>query len=179
MPFEGAGAAGNWTLTLPKAVKTFDYNTISDVIVRLNYTAEEDADFRTAVEESTGVLSTLADTGITQVLSLRHDFPAAWHQLLGGAAQVTIKIESVHLPFFISTFDLQRTRFDILVNTLSADDGAYPTVSFDEKVTTDPGDDDASGMYLLGTSTDAVDIVESHTLAVTSLGGAAVPSVGG
>src|SRR5262249_49322465 len=33
LPFEGAGAISTWTLTLPQKLRTFDYMTISDVIV--------------------------------------------------------------------------------------------------------------------------------------------------
>ncbi|WYZ36402.1 hypothetical protein EsH8_XIV_000002 [Colletotrichum jinshuiense] len=39
-PFEGAGAVSSWRLELPpSAVRTFDYSTISDVILHLRYTA--------------------------------------------------------------------------------------------------------------------------------------------
>ena len=39
MPFEGAGVNSRWQLELPSAVKPFDYRTISDVILRISYTA--------------------------------------------------------------------------------------------------------------------------------------------
>ncbi|MCG8411907.1 MAG: neuraminidase-like domain-containing protein [Bacteroidales bacterium] len=40
LPFEGAGVNSVWSLSLPIAIKQFDYNTISDVILSIQYTAE-------------------------------------------------------------------------------------------------------------------------------------------
>jgi hypothetical protein len=40
-PFEGAGALSRWSLELPTTVKQFDYRTISDVIMHVNYTSLE------------------------------------------------------------------------------------------------------------------------------------------
>src|SRR5207237_6801091 len=34
LPFEGGGAVSTWELSLPDAFRTFDYGTISDVILR-------------------------------------------------------------------------------------------------------------------------------------------------
>ena len=42
MPFEGAGAISDWTLSLPKTLRGFRLRTISDVILHLDYTAEYD-----------------------------------------------------------------------------------------------------------------------------------------
>jgi hypothetical protein len=39
--FEGAVAVSTWTLMLPKQFRTFDYITISDVILHMKYTARE------------------------------------------------------------------------------------------------------------------------------------------
>ncbi len=42
LPFEGCGAISSWKLELPViAVKQFDYNTISDVIVHIRYSAKD------------------------------------------------------------------------------------------------------------------------------------------
>jgi hypothetical protein len=38
LPFEGAGAISTWTLSLPTN-RSFDYATISDVILHMRYTA--------------------------------------------------------------------------------------------------------------------------------------------
>jgi hypothetical protein len=41
LPFEGAGAESTWKLDLPKDYRTFDYNTISDVILHIRYSARQ------------------------------------------------------------------------------------------------------------------------------------------
>lgn len=41
LPFEGAGAVSQWHLKLPDNWKQFDYQTISDAILHLRYTARE------------------------------------------------------------------------------------------------------------------------------------------
>jgi hypothetical protein len=40
-PFEGVGVISDWTLELPSEVRHFDYNTISDVVLRIQYTASD------------------------------------------------------------------------------------------------------------------------------------------
>ena len=39
LPFEGAGAISSWNLALPAQLRSFDYSTISDVILHIRYTA--------------------------------------------------------------------------------------------------------------------------------------------
>jgi hypothetical protein len=41
LPFEGAGVISDWRLELPSAFRQFDYGTISDVVIHVNYTARE------------------------------------------------------------------------------------------------------------------------------------------
>jgi len=41
LPFEGAGAISEWSLELPSEVRQFDYNTISDIVIHVKYTARE------------------------------------------------------------------------------------------------------------------------------------------
>lgn len=175
MPFEGAGVNSQWQLSLPKAVKAFDYSTINDVILRISYTAEEDSGLRTTVESTTGVLTQLTDEGITRTLSLRSDFPDAWSALVAGAphASTTIDVGEVCVPFLLSSFDLAMTPFDLLVGKL--DVGAtYAKIDFDDNGTTEAGADATSGLYRLG-RTKAVDFVGTHTIRITDWGSVAAP----
>jgi hypothetical protein len=178
MPFEGAGAASTWNLTLPKVVKAFDYNTITDVVLRVSYTAEQDDDLKVAMEGATGVLAKLSATGVTRMLSLRRDFPDVWYKLVGGASDVTIDVQDFHLPFFMSTFKLEQASFDLLVSKLASSTATYPKVKFDTPDTSAPGNDASSGLYLLGRSV-PVDVVAKHTVTVTSLGSAGIADAGG
>lgn len=51
MPFEGAGAISDWQIELPKTFRAFDYDSISDVIMRIAYTAETDGVLKNDVQD--------------------------------------------------------------------------------------------------------------------------------
>jgi hypothetical protein len=169
MPFEGAGVNSTWQLSLPSAVRPFDYRTISDVILRISYTAEENDGLRQAAEQATGVIAQLTATGVVRTLSLRTDFPDAWNMLVEGAAQVDIDVRAVHIPFFMSTFDLAQAQFDLLVEKQPGQNPTYPTVLFNGAATTNPAADGSSGLYSLG-RTQSGAVVATHTLRVQNLG---------
>ncbi|MFJ8476351.1 neuraminidase-like domain-containing protein [Kitasatospora sp. NPDC094011] len=111
LPFEGSGAVESvWKLELPAQLRAFDYDTISDVVLQINYTALDDDAFRATVESRVvGELTQYAtSTGLLRLFSLRHDFPAAWQQLTaaagGGAGTGTTSFEvtAQHFPYFLS-----------------------------------------------------------------------------
>ena len=83
LPFEGAGVESEWFLQLTSASPQFDYSTISDVIIHLQYTARESAHL---VEGAKAYLKnsilTAGSPGqpINKLFSLRHDFPSEWHR---------------------------------------------------------------------------------------------------
>ncbi len=139
----------------PAAAPTFDYGTISEVSLRISYTAEENLDLRTAAELPGGVLSALSNDGVMRVLSLANDFrPSGTSSFDGAQTEATIEIEPIHIPFFMSAFDLEPTSFDVLAEKQPA---AYPTITFGPPATTGgvptalastapAGSDEASGM---------------------------------
>lgn len=104
LPFEGKGAIGTWRLELPTAIRQFDYDTISDVILHLRYTARDGGStLRGLVEDSlrellNEMLVDAARTGLFQAYSLRHQFPDEWWQLVQQqSTELTIAPE--HLPY--------------------------------------------------------------------------------
>lgn len=83
LPFELAGAVSSWQLDLPGQTKdglrTFDYDTISDVILHLRFTARQgnpsaarERLLKLAKGQSGG------DAGRVRLFSLRHEFGTAW-----------------------------------------------------------------------------------------------------
>jgi hypothetical protein len=105
LPFEGAGAISKWSLALPSTFRAFDYHTISDVIVRIGYTAEYDEGLRTDVEAAASTVAQslrqqLETTGLPLYLSLRQDDPEAWRMLIDSptATTVTVNVDARHLP---------------------------------------------------------------------------------
>jgi hypothetical protein len=78
LPFEGAGADTTWQLELPVDFKTFDYNTISDVILHVRYTARDGGDSLKSAAATAA--NALVRTGqpLQRFFSLRHEFPTEW-----------------------------------------------------------------------------------------------------
>jgi hypothetical protein len=98
MPFEGAGAVSGWLLQLPRAFRSFDYQTINDVIVHIAYTAEHDDLLRQGVEEASGLvegalLRTLRTRPLARTFSLRQDFSTAFNRIVHSAPGTPVKIE--------------------------------------------------------------------------------------
>jgi len=112
MPFEGAGAVSSWHVALPRTVRSFDYSTISDVILHLSYTAEHDEDLRDlwdgTARDLLDLLRAVPDPAgdgplLVHRFSLRTDFPDAFHRLLTGPAGTAVgfAIDERHLPLFV------------------------------------------------------------------------------
>jgi hypothetical protein len=122
MPFEGAGAVSRWRLDLPSAVRPFDYHSITDVILNLSYTAQEDGTLREQVEERTAaaadsLLNHLRGSDLVRVFSLRQEFSSAFTRLLRSPAntQVTLEIGDRHFPLFLSGRQLTVSSADLVL----------------------------------------------------------------
>ena len=137
MPFEGAGALSAWDLSLPETIRVFDYNTISDVILHLSYTAEFDGKLRDSLEsEERAQMARLLEVlrakdpdpeapetdpdpqpPLTRVFSLRYDFPDVFSRLVGSPAntEITFSIEQRHFPFFLVGRALKATHASLKV----------------------------------------------------------------
>jgi hypothetical protein len=75
-PFEGMGVDAIWQLELPKAANPFDYRTIADVLLTIEYTALNSFDYRQEVLRSQDRLFS-GD----RAFSVRDDFPDSWYDL--------------------------------------------------------------------------------------------------
>jgi len=105
LPFEGTGAIATWQIELPATFQQFDYDTISDVVLHVRYTARDGgSSFKNLVE---GVLKDLLNemvlaanrTGLFQAYNLRQQFPNEW-QLLKQRGSTDLTIDLDHLPLF-------------------------------------------------------------------------------
>ncbi len=89
LPFELAGAISRWRIELPKDTNAFDFDTISDVILNLNYTARDGGKpLQAAARDALGLLpwtaanTSAASTDLLRLFSLKHEFPTEWHRFL-------------------------------------------------------------------------------------------------
>lgn len=107
LPFEGSGVIGTYALELPQTLRSFDYGTISDVVLHFRYTARDGGGaLRTlaanTLRERLNVLALKTGrTGLFQAFDLRRDRPDVWDRLT-TAGSATLEITTGDLPYFTS-----------------------------------------------------------------------------
>ncbi len=110
LPFEGAGVVSTWRLELPSGFRQFDYDTISDIIFHINYTAlEGGSKFKQDREEVlktslNKLVEVFGETGLARAFSFRHDFPNEWYRLRQGH-EVSLTIGLDRFPYFASVLE--------------------------------------------------------------------------
>ena len=146
LPFEGSGAISKWKIelngkyVLPEENKItdfsqFDYNSISDVIIHLRYTAREDAGkFRANAIEHLNDYFTheleKAPQPFMRLFSLRHDFPDAFHQLLnlpGNIQNTEIQISKNHFPIIFNNRTITANKTQVFIRPKSGQTITAPT----------------------------------------------------
>ncbi len=81
LPFEGTGAVSTWELSLPKQTNRINFDTISDVIITLSYTALDGGDkFR----EDVTSLEPLKQYSEAYYFNLKQAFPGEWHTFMNS-----------------------------------------------------------------------------------------------
>lgn len=142
LPGEYKGVISTWQLDLPAEFRPFDYNTISDVILHLRYTARDGGgDLKNAATASlTDALNQIrlmnSSEGLSRLFSLRRDFPMEWHRLThpanaDGDSEVQLRIAKNRFPFLFSARDteIQVEQVDgLLVPAEEAEDPEFPKV---------------------------------------------------
>lgn len=76
LPFEGQGVDGTWQLRLPKASNRFDFRTMADVLITMEYLCLHNFDYgQQVIQQLKPTLQ--AD----RAFSFRNQFPDAWYDL--------------------------------------------------------------------------------------------------
>jgi len=117
LPFEGGAAISEWRIELPSKVRSFNYDTISDVLLTIGYRAL-DGDRTTAENDLAKTLTDYAtNNGLFRVISMKYELPNAYHKLLNPAAGdpqfVEFDIEKSHFPYFLQEKGLTLTQTKI------------------------------------------------------------------
>ena len=93
LPFEGAGAASTWQITLPPVdFRPFDYSSIADVVLQLRYTACEGGErlrraaTQNVVEWVSSVEDKSKESGLLVLWDVRAEFAAEWARLASPSA---------------------------------------------------------------------------------------------
>jgi hypothetical protein len=108
LPFEGAGAESTWRLQLPAEFRQFDYNSISDVMLHLRYTAREGGGLlaQKATEHMRVLVEDANTSGLVQLFSLQHDFPTEWHRFVSGDEDFQATVKKEYFPYFVQGEDI-------------------------------------------------------------------------
>jgi hypothetical protein len=105
LPFEGSGVVSQWQLSMPPDCNAFDFESISDVILNLRYSARNGGDsLRKAAKgaavmppvalQASGALALAtfsppsypAQSNLQRYFNLRHEYPTEWYQFLHPSA---------------------------------------------------------------------------------------------
>lgn len=100
LPFEGAGAISVWKLELPAEFRAFDYTTISDVVMHMDYTARQGIPRIRVTEALKEIFNKKDMSGLTAAFSLQRDFPTEWARFLDGEDEFVANIGRNHFPYF-------------------------------------------------------------------------------
>jgi hypothetical protein len=102
LPFENSGVISEWQLELPanpskKDPAQFDYNTISDVILHIRYTAREGGGIlrNGAIEHVKELIKDAKAVGSVRLFSVRHEFPSDWANFQSQAADANQRFELI------------------------------------------------------------------------------------
>ncbi|KAI9771436.1 MAG: hypothetical protein M1840_002056 [Geoglossum simile] len=143
MPFEGAGAISSWRLELNETFRQFDYETITDVIIHLQYTSLDGGN--TLGQAASGYVQDyishivdVSDTeGLYAIFDVPRDFPAEWEAFKSGPSPRVLTLNNINerLPVYakstppdkITTKDVWiATEAAIAANTVGITQGGTP-----------------------------------------------------
>ena len=123
LPFEFLGAISRWRIELPQENNFFDMDTLSDVVMAVNYTAREGGELlRRAANE-------VAQCRVRYAWSLfdvRHEFPDAWQMFKSsrpehkGERRLIVDFTRRMFPFLPCDRELIITRLAIVFETEAA-----------------------------------------------------------
>jgi len=151
LPFEHSGAVSEWQLSLPADPSRsdpcqLDYDTISDVILHIRYTARDGGELlrRAALDNTSALIDAAQGPGAVRLFSVREEFPTEWARFQGqtpAADQrygLTLALRDEHYPFW--SRGRLATVANVAILARSGRDPAAPTLDVFDK----PGRTDAA-----------------------------------
>lgn len=134
LPFEYAGAVSRWRIELPPENNFWEMETLSDVILHVNYTAREGGSLlRKAANDL--AQEHLPDDG-WRLFNVKHDFPEEWHRLQNQSPHsdrergLGIKLMRNMFPYLPSNRPISLARLVILFDAPGAEPSAHHTLQF-------------------------------------------------
>jgi hypothetical protein len=121
--FECLGAVSRWRLELLRETNAFNLNTLSDVIVKLHYTAREGgALLKEKVMET--VVKAMPKEGLSRFFSAKHEFPDEWYRFLyvpesGVGHSLGLDLMLERFPFLYQGKEIELNYWEIFVKLKS------------------------------------------------------------
>ena len=84
LPFEDLGVDASWEFVMPKASNPFDFNTIADVQLAIDYTALDSPDYRQQVVQKLN-----SSVSAVRAYSFRYQFADGWYFLSNSTKSTT------------------------------------------------------------------------------------------
>ena len=128
LPFEGHGLADSqWRIVLDRDANHFDFDTITDVLIQVRYTAREGGEPLKAAAKAA-----LLQGGV-QLFSVRHEFSDAWYRFLHPAddapdQSLELRLTADRFPFRSSGGNIDIIRMDLFLKVEDLPSGAVPDV---------------------------------------------------
>ncbi len=150
LPFENVGAVSEWRLELPADPtqgdpQQFDYDTISDVVLHLRYTARDGGGpvRNAAVDQLKADIAADGTVGNVRLFSLRHEFPTEWARFrretpaAGGRHELRLTLRPEHYPYWSAGRLTTLKRCDLFAE--SSLDAAPATITVSDRSDTSDG----------------------------------------
>ena len=130
LPFEGTGAVSDWQLSIPQATNAFDLNTISDVIMYINYTAWDGGnEFRQQVIN----LPEIKNYNGVLVVSIKQEFNQSWNTFMTTGTGVFSVGNLQFPPNLRLPVNIDEQNVEMIYRTLSGkNDGIKVNLTFDD-----------------------------------------------
>lgn len=124
LPFEGLGADTTWEFQMPRAANAFDYSSVADILLTIDYTALASADYRQQVIQQLD-----RTVSADRPYSLRQQFPDAWYDLNNSdttATNLTVSFSTTSDDFPVN---IDQIRIQHLTLYIERVDGATFEIS--------------------------------------------------
>lgn len=133
LPFEFAGAVSRWRIELPPQNNFFDLDSLSDVILHLNYMAREGGSVLAAAA-SEHAQRHVPDDG-HRLFDVRHEFPTAWQRFQGRrpgkpSSDLVLEIGREMFLFLPGQRELSIHGFTLLLDADGAEPSTHHRVEF-------------------------------------------------
>jgi hypothetical protein len=159
LPFEGAGAISSWQIEMPKESNSIDFSTVTDVVLRISYTARDGGDELRGVAEAArqevdpnapavqGITKTVSDG--FRLFRVQDEFPNEWFRFFEGGDDPAVQKLSLALTPdvfqpLLGSRQLQVVELHVLWQWAEAYEGASPMRIHVEP----PGEADDAGHLL-------------------------------